>query len=213
MSHTTDGVDKELTATQIEALATKLRAIVPADAVLTNEEDLRPYECDGLSAYRQLPMIVVLPSRVEEIQNIMRICHQLQVPVVARGTGTGLSGGALPLGNGWQSNLKAKSITEPIAKGHRFVPAHHLAGSDRTFETRLPGKRGGLVPGESLRRKLPPKGVAVTIWISDKHIKLAIRDRILADIKTLNVIFDGFNVVGIVNVLEIHPAPRYRLPG
>ena len=59
-------------------------------------EDLRPYECDGLSAYRIVPLLVVLPGSVEEVQAVLRICHQERVAVVARGAGTGLSGGALP---------------------------------------------------------------------------------------------------------------------
>jgi glycolate oxidase len=77
-----------------------LRAFLPPESVLTDKEDLRPFECDGLSAYRQLPMLVVLPETTEHIQSIMRLCHAHQVPVVARGAGTGLSGGALPLADG-----------------------------------------------------------------------------------------------------------------
>lgn len=73
---------------------------LPADAILHMPEDLRPFECDGLSVYRSLPMLVVLPDTVEQVQAIMRVCHQAKVPVVARGAGTGLSGGALPLGDG-----------------------------------------------------------------------------------------------------------------
>jgi len=61
---------------------------------------MRPYECDGLSAYRQLPALVCLPESVDQVQAIMRICHELKVPVVPRGAGTGLSGGALPDING-----------------------------------------------------------------------------------------------------------------
>jgi len=68
--------------------------------ILIREEELRPYECDGLPAYRRLPLIVVLPGDISEVQAVMRICHQEDVPVVARGAGTGLSGGALPLENG-----------------------------------------------------------------------------------------------------------------
>ena len=82
------------------ALVARLRDIVAHDALLYDEEDLRPYECDALSAYRKLPMIVVLPSTVEEVQAIMQLCYQHQVPVVARGAGTGLSGGATPVGDG-----------------------------------------------------------------------------------------------------------------
>lgn len=81
-------------------LARELRRIVPDNAVLVDEEDLRPYECDGLSAYRALPLVVVLPETITQVQEIMRLCHRMNVPVVARGAGTGLSGGALPLTNG-----------------------------------------------------------------------------------------------------------------
>ena len=77
-----------------------LADIVPDDALLWETEELRPYECDGLSAYRSLPLAVTLPRTVEQVQAILRLCKDLQVPVVARGAGTGLSGGALPLENG-----------------------------------------------------------------------------------------------------------------
>jgi glycolate oxidase len=81
-------------------LAKMLRQILPAEAVLFEEEDLRPYECDGLTAYRKLPLVAVLPDTVEQVQAVMRLCYEKGVPVVARGAGTGLSGGALPLENG-----------------------------------------------------------------------------------------------------------------
>jgi len=73
-----------------------LLEILPRDAVLFEAEDLHPYECDGLSAYRRLPMLVALPNTVEQVQQILRFCYQNDVAVVARGAGTGLSGGALP---------------------------------------------------------------------------------------------------------------------
>src|SRR5699024_4245882 len=69
-----------------------------ADAVLHDDEDLKPFECDGLSAYRRVPMIAVLPETIDQVQAVMRICHAAGVPVVARGAG--LSGGALPLADG-----------------------------------------------------------------------------------------------------------------
>ena len=81
-------------------VANALRAFLPATAVLFEQEDVKPYECDGLSAYRQVPMVVVLPEDEQQVQRILRTCYDLRVPVVARGAGTGLSGGALPLGNG-----------------------------------------------------------------------------------------------------------------
>ena len=73
---------------------------MPAGLILTDPEDLRPYECDGLSVYRRLPLLVVLPETVDQVRHVLRTCHDLNVPVVARGAGTGLSGGALPLENG-----------------------------------------------------------------------------------------------------------------
>ena len=79
-----------------EALIAQLRDILPRQFVLTETEQLRPYECDGLTAYRQLPWIVVLPSNSEEVEKILALCTARGVPVVARGAGTGLSGGALP---------------------------------------------------------------------------------------------------------------------
>ena len=81
-------------------LAEALRAILPASAVLASDEALHPYECDGLSAYRALPLAVALPETVAQVQAILRYCHGHGIPVVARGAGTGLSGGALPHAEG-----------------------------------------------------------------------------------------------------------------
>ncbi|MFO0337091.1 MAG: FAD-linked oxidase C-terminal domain-containing protein [Pseudomonadota bacterium] len=77
-----------------------LRALLGAARVLVEPEDTRPYECDGLTLFRQLPMAVVLPESEGEIVAIVALCRRLQVPVVPRGAGTGLSGGALPRGDG-----------------------------------------------------------------------------------------------------------------
>jgi glycolate oxidase len=92
-------------ATPVDAVrqrevAAALRAFLPSSSVLFEHEDVKPYECDGLSAYRQVPMVVALPETEEQVCRILKTCHDLRVPVVARGAGTGLSGGALPLGNG-----------------------------------------------------------------------------------------------------------------
>jgi glycolate oxidase len=81
-------------------VARALRAFLPARAVLWEEEDTRPYECDGLTAYRQLPMVVALPETEEQVRRILETCSAMKVPVVPRGAGTGLSGGALPPGDG-----------------------------------------------------------------------------------------------------------------
>jgi glycolate oxidase len=83
-----------------QSLAARLREFMPRSSVLTEEEDLRPYECDGLSAYRRLPWIVALPETVEQVGRLLRLCSDEGIPVVARGAGTGLSGGALPLEDG-----------------------------------------------------------------------------------------------------------------
>ncbi|WP_374673973.1 FAD-linked oxidase C-terminal domain-containing protein [Ideonella sp.] len=77
-----------------------LRAVLPAHAVLWQPEDTTPYECDGLTAYRQRPLAVALPETEEQVAGVLRACHALGVPVVARGAGTGLSGGAMPHAHG-----------------------------------------------------------------------------------------------------------------
>lgn len=74
--------------------------ILPVESVLKDDEELLPYESDGLSVYQQKPPIVVLPETIEQVQSILKTCNRLKVPVVARGAGTGLSGGALPLADG-----------------------------------------------------------------------------------------------------------------
>ena len=85
---------------QLDQLIHAFRQLLPSEAVLTDAEDLRPFECDGLSVYRRLPLVVLLPETTEQVQAIMRLCFDAKVPVVARGAGTGLSGGALPLEDG-----------------------------------------------------------------------------------------------------------------
>jgi glycolate oxidase len=81
---------------QHRPLLAALRAGLQAGSLLTDEESRRPYECDGLSAYRALPGAVALPESLDQVQRILRLCAQHGVPVVTRGAGTGLSGGALP---------------------------------------------------------------------------------------------------------------------
>lgn len=73
-----------------------LQGILTKNQLIIDEEELRPYECDALSAYKKLPVAVALPESIEQIQQIMKVCSLFFVPVVARGAGTGLSGGALP---------------------------------------------------------------------------------------------------------------------
>jgi glycolate oxidase len=77
-----------------------LRRIIPGEGVISSEPERRAYESDGLTAYRQMPLVVVLPSRVEEVAAILRYCREMGVKIVPRGAGTSLSGGALPLADG-----------------------------------------------------------------------------------------------------------------
>ena len=81
-------------------IVSRLRAIVPGDGVIAERDALSAYECDGLTAYRQLPMIVVLPETVAQVAEILRFCREFGIKVVPRGAGTSLSGGALPLADG-----------------------------------------------------------------------------------------------------------------
>jgi glycolate oxidase len=81
-------------------LAGQLRRLLPAGAVIEEPEQLRTYECDGLTGHRMVPSLVVLPESTEQVQAVVRACHAARVPFVARGAGTGLSGGALPVADG-----------------------------------------------------------------------------------------------------------------
>jgi len=83
-----------------DPLITLLRAALPASCVVTDPVSMKPYECDGLSAYRQMPRVVVLPETVAQVQAVMKICQQTGTAIVPRGAGTSLSGGAMPHKNG-----------------------------------------------------------------------------------------------------------------
>ena len=89
-----------------------LQAVLPAHALLWQAEDTTPYECDGLTAYRQQPLVVALPETEGQVAAVLAACHRLQVPVVARGAGTGLSGGALP---------HALGVTLALAKFNKIL--------------------------------------------------------------------------------------------
>lgn len=77
-------------------LVQRLRQVLPADAVIEDEMETRAYECDALTAYKCPPLLAVLPATTQEVSDVLRICHQEGVPVVPRGSGTSLAGGALP---------------------------------------------------------------------------------------------------------------------
>lgn len=97
ITHTSERISHTISKTD---LVRALRPWLPQEGLLTEPEELRPYECDGLSAYCRAPWLVALPDKAAQVAEILAICHRLGVPVVARGAGTGLSGGALPLDNG-----------------------------------------------------------------------------------------------------------------
>src|SRR5580704_4993863 len=78
----------------------EFRAITGERGVITSQEELKTYECDGLTNFRVVPQAVVLPQSTEQVQGIVRVCHRERIPFVARGSGTGLSGGALPVKDG-----------------------------------------------------------------------------------------------------------------
>ncbi|HEY2020832.1 glycolate oxidase subunit GlcD [Paraburkholderia sp.] len=101
MSYTYDErIDGSLPCHDKPALVAELRRLVPALQLLHEKEDLRPFECDGLAAYRTTPMMVALPESIGQVQALLKFAAARKVPIVARGAGTGLSGGALPLEQG-----------------------------------------------------------------------------------------------------------------
>jgi glycolate oxidase len=89
-----------------------LQSVLPAEALLWQPEDTTPYECDGLTAYRERPLVVALPENEAQVAAVLKACHAMDVPVVARGAGTGLSGGAMP---------HAMGVTLSLARFNRIV--------------------------------------------------------------------------------------------
>ena len=116
-------------------LVAALGQIVAPSALLTAPEDTRPYECDGLTLFREQPQAVLLPENEAQVVAILKLCHAARVPVVARGAGTGLSGGAMPHREGVVVSLAASGsctttggiqpdkATNPTKPSHRFAIA------------------------------------------------------------------------------------------
>jgi glycolate oxidase len=107
-------------ARRLTAVVQALQAVLPAHALLWHSEDTVPYECDGLTAYRQRPLAVALPETEAQVAAVLKACHDLDIPVVARGAGTGLSGGAMP---------NAMGVTLSLAKFNRI---QHIDPVSRT---------------------------------------------------------------------------------
>ena len=118
------------------ALLARLKTILPSQSILADEEELGPYECDGLTAYRAMPLLVVLPETEAQVEAVLRTCYELKVPVVPRGAATGLSGGAMPHEDGVVLSLaKFKRILkiDPMARTAVVQPGvRNLAVSEAT---------------------------------------------------------------------------------
>ena len=108
-----------------QRLIEALKAVLPAANLLWKREDTAPYECDGLAAYRQLPLAVALPETEAQVQEVLRLCLAHAIPVVPRGAGTGLSGGAMPMAEGIVlSTAKMNRILDidPLSRRARLQP-------------------------------------------------------------------------------------------
>jgi len=116
--HASEKIQHEV---QRDELIRQFKQFLPAAAIISEPEALKPFECDGLSAYHCLPWLAVLPETVEQVQAIVKCCYQLGVPVVARGAGTGLAGGALPLANGVLLSLARLNRIIEIDRANRLA--------------------------------------------------------------------------------------------
>ncbi|HLF24564.1 MAG TPA: FAD-binding protein, partial [Burkholderiales bacterium] len=121
-----------------DRLAAGLRAVLSRGGLLESEEERRPYECDGLSAYRQLPLLVAMPQTEQQVVDVLKVCNAHGIPVVARGAGTSLSGGALPLANGVLLSLaklsRIVSIDTKNRVAHVQPGVRNLAISEATAQ-------------------------------------------------------------------------------
>ena len=129
----------------------ELRSVVGREGLITAPEELRTYECDGLTAYRAVPGAVVLPRTAEAVQSVVRICHRERIPFVARGSGTGLSGGAMPVAGGLVISLarmnrilevdfpNARIVVEPgvinLDVTARVAPANYFYAPDPSSQS------------------------------------------------------------------------------
>ena len=122
----------------------RLRRLLPADAILSSAEELKPYECDALTLYRQTPLAVALPADETQVSAVLKTCHEAGVPVIARGAGTGLSGGATP---------RPDAVLMSLARLNRIISLEPLARTARVTgaaaraprQTAARGTRAGLV--------------------------------------------------------------------
>ena len=128
-------------------LITEFRSIVGDAGLVSGPEQLRTYECDGLTLFRVVPDLVLLPATTEEVQAIARVCHRERIPMVARGSGTGLSGGALPV------------------KGGVVISVTRM---NRILEVDLPNARVVVEPGVTIPPS-PPRFPPAAIFMPPTH--------------------------------------------
>ena len=132
-----------------DEIAAALRRIVPGEGVIVSEPERRAYESDGLTAYRQPPLVVVLPSTVAQVAAVLRYCRDERIKVVPRGAGTSLSGGALPLADGVLLGMgKFNRILDidydnrcVVAQPGRHQSRHQPCGRRRTAFITRPTRR------------------------------------------------------------------------
>lgn len=133
--------ERDFSAVDKVRVVEALSRVLPAGTLMYETEDLRPYECDGLAAYRALPLVVALPTTEAQVVAVLRTCHELGVPVVARGAGTGLSGGALPHTRGVLLSLARLNRIlklDPLARSAVVQPGvRNLAISEAAAPHRL----------------------------------------------------------------------------
>lgn len=119
----------------------RLRRVLPAGAVLSRPEELKPYECDALTMYRQTPLAVALPVDEAQVAAVLRLCYEARVPVIARGAGTGLSGGATPRPDAVLLSLARLSriiSVDPLSRTARVQPGvRNLAISEAAAPHKL----------------------------------------------------------------------------
>ncbi|MCP4388288.1 MAG: FAD-binding protein, partial [Gammaproteobacteria bacterium] len=109
-----------MSQTRRQQLAVRFREFLPSESVIDQPTSLAAYECDGLSAYREQPLLVLLPENTAQVQQVMRLCYEQRLPVVSRGAGTSLSGGALP---------HAEGVVLSLAKMNRILQVDELSRS------------------------------------------------------------------------------------
>ena len=166
--------DKKVISRRKDIVA-DLAGMLPSDSVIWHQTEMRVFQSDGLSAYRQMPMVVVLPKTTDQVSRVLRYCHQNNVRVVPRGAGTSLSGGALPLADAVLVGMtKFNQILDIVYQlnpqppySQRLEISHHNLHSIRTTSTAPtspPARRSSAV--QSIGRKEKRKLLEEAEWLT-----------------------------------------------